>query len=80
VLRSPRVQKQNSCCNWDGRASFLEQLHCPYRRLCGPVFEGYYDQRARANAVLLSAAAAASLVSVVLAGALYAQHAPEAQP
>jgi hypothetical protein len=71
VMRSKRIQKQNSCCNWDGRNSFLEHLTCPYRRLCGPVFRAYYDRRASSNVLLLSIAFVASTAAVILAGVIY---------
>jgi hypothetical protein len=70
LMRSSQVQKRNNCCNWDGIDSWLERPDCT-ARLCGPVFEEYYDKRANVNALLLTPAIFASGVALVLAAVLY---------
>jgi hypothetical protein len=70
LMQSRNVQKQNNCCNWDGIDSWLEQTDCT-ERLCGPLFEQYYDRRANINVLLLTPATLASGVAIVLAAVMY---------
>lgn len=71
VLRSAKLQKQNACSNWNGPNDYLGTIGGIYDRLCGEVFNEYYDRKAATNSIMLIISAILSSLSVILSGILY---------
>ncbi|OHS94195.1 hypothetical protein TRFO_11256 [Tritrichomonas foetus] len=72
VLRTQKLQKRNSCCNWNGPNDYFGIIGSKYDRTCGEVFNEYYDRKAATNSIMLAISAFISCLSVITSTILYA--------